>query len=43
MDAKVLSELMELANTKATRTISLRRPFADIERPRKIAAKPGIG
>ena len=42
-DAKVLTELMEQAKAKATRPISLRLPFADIERARKIAAKQGIG
>ena len=42
-DAKVLAELMEQAKAKATRPISLRLPFADIERARQIAAKQGIG
>ena len=42
-DAKALAELMEQAKAKATRPVSLRLPFADIERARKIAAKQGIG
>jgi hypothetical protein len=42
-DGKVLAELMAQAKAKATRPISLRLPFADIERARKIAAKQGIG
>ena len=42
-NAKVLSELVELAKAKATRAISLRLPVADIERARKIAAKRAIG
>ena len=42
-DAKVLTDLMELAKGNATRAISIRLPVADIERARKIAAKQGIG
>jgi len=42
-DAKALAALMEQAKAKATQPISLRLPFADIERARKIAAKQGIG
>jgi hypothetical protein len=42
-DAKVLTELMELAKATATRAISIRVPIADIERAQKIAAKRGIG
>ena len=42
-DAKVLTELMELAKANTTRAISIRLPIADIERARKIAAKRGIG
>lgn len=42
-DAKVLTELVELAKAKATRAISLRLPVADIERARRIAVKQGIG
>ena len=42
-DAKVLAALMEQAKAKATQPISLRLPFADLERARKIAAKQGIG
>ena len=42
-DAKVLTELMELAKANATRAISIRLPIADIERAQKIAAKHGIG
>ena len=42
-DARVLTELMELAKAKATRAISIRLPIADIERAQEIAAKQGIG
>lgn len=42
-DPKVLAELVEQAKTKATRPISLRLSFSDIERARRIAAKQGIG
>lgn len=42
-DPKVLAELMERARLKATRSISIRLPIADLERAQEIAAKKGIG
>lgn len=42
-DAKVLTELVEIAKAKATKAISIRLPVADLERAQQIAAKEGIG
>ena len=42
-DAKVLAELLEKAKARATKSISIRLPVADIERAQHIAAKEGIG
>lgn len=42
-DTKVLLELMKQAKEKATRSISIRLPVADIERAQAIAERKGIG
>jgi predicted DNA binding CopG/RHH family protein len=42
-DPKVLEQLMEQARQKATRSISIRVPIADLEQARRIAEETGIG
>ena len=41
--AKVLAALVEKAKANVTKAISIRLPFADLERAQRIAAKEGIG
>jgi histidinol phosphatase-like enzyme len=42
-DPKVLEQLMEQAKKKATRSISIRVPIADLEQAQRIAEETGIG
>jgi hypothetical protein len=42
-DPKVLEQLMEQAKQKATRSISIRVPIADLEQAQRIAEETGIG
>jgi len=42
-DPRVLGQLMEEAKRKATRSISIRVPIADLEQARQIAEKTGVG
>jgi len=42
-DPAVLRQLMEQAARKATRSISIRVPIADLEEARRIAEKAGVG
>lgn len=42
-DPKVLAQLMEQAKQKATRSISIRVPIADLEQAQRIAEQTGIG
>ena len=42
-DPKILAELLAHAKARATQSISLRVPVADIEAAKKIAARRGIG
>ncbi len=42
-DAALLLGLMEQAKAKATKAISIRLPFVDIELAKRIAAAEGIG
>ena len=42
-DPNVLVQLMEEAKRKATRSISIRVPIADLEQARQIAEKTGVG
>jgi hypothetical protein len=42
-DPRLLVQLMEQAKRKATRSISIRVPIADLEQAREIAEKAGVG
>jgi histidinol phosphatase-like enzyme len=42
-DPKVLEQLVEQAKQKATRSISIRVPIADLEQAQRIAEETGIG